>query len=391
MGKKTEMKNKFKQLFVLLASFSLIAAACVSGEEDPAAAPETTAQALEDVTTEPAMEDVDLTPGDGVSVTSARATWTTGYLQAAIYAAMLTELGYEVSDPAENEFPPANGYVAMAAGEIDFWANSWIPGHLNWFDAELTDGTRVGDHLTVTGEMMPASLLEGFVITKSVAEENNIVSLEQINNDPALVELFDTDGNGKANINSCPEDWECDDIVQAIIDRNGWTNLAQTNAGYDAMLADTLARVDDGLPAIQYTWSPSGYIALLIPGDNVLWLSLGAEEFVCDATDPCQDGWNFVAAGPAALGAACTDDPCWTGWESSDIQVTANNDFLAANPSAATLFELVKISVIDAVNYSVRYDNGETTEDEIKAMAAEWIEFNRDSVDEWLDAARHSG
>ena len=51
MGKKTEMKNKFKQLFVLLASFSLIAAACVSGEEDPAAAPETTAQALEDVTT----------------------------------------------------------------------------------------------------------------------------------------------------------------------------------------------------------------------------------------------------------------------------------------------------------------------------------------------------
>ena len=181
------------------------------------------------------------------------------------------------------------------------------------------------------------------------------------------------------------------DIAQATIDRNGWTNLEQTKAGYDGMVADTLARVEDGLPAIQYTWSPSGYLAQLIPGDNVLWLSLGSEDFVCDATDPCQEGWNFVAAGPAALGDTCTDDPCWTGWESADIQVTASNVFLEANPSAETVFELAKISVIDAVNYSVRYNNGENTEDDVKAMAAEWIESNRDSVDEWLDAARHSG
>lgn len=383
------MKNKFKLLFALLAVFSLIAAACGSDAEEPAATTATT-EAMEE-TDDDAMEEVNMTPGAGVSVTAARANWSTGYMQGAIFAAILEELGYEVSDPAQSEFPPGNGYVAMASGEIDFWANSWMPGHLSWFDAELTDGSKVGDYLSVLGQQMPASAIEGFVITKSIVDAEGITSLKQINDDPALVALFDWDGNGKANVNGCPEDWTCDDIAQATIDRNGWTNLEQTKAGYDGMVADTLARVNDGLPAIQYTWSPSGYLAQLIPGENVMWLSLGGGEYVCDATDPCQEGWNFVAAGPAALGDTCTDDPCWLGWESADILITANTEFVDANPSAKTIFELGKISVIDAVNYSVRYNNGENTEDDVKAMAAEWIENNRDAVDEWLDAARHSG
>lgn len=382
------MKNRYKILFVLLASFPLVAAACGSGEEDPVAAPETT-EGTSEVTIDPAMEEVDMTPGAGVSVTAARANWDTGYMQGAIYTALLEELGYEVSDPAENEFAPGNGYVAMATGEVDFWANGWMPGHRSVFESELTDGSKVGDHLTVLGEQMPKSALEGFLITKSVAEANNIASLKQINDDPALIALFDTDGNGTANINGCPDDWTCDDVTQAIIERNDWTNLEQTKAGYEGMVADTLARVDDGLPAIQYTWSPSGYLAQLVPGGNVLWLSLGGEEYVCDATDPCGADWNFVTAGPAALGSTCTEDPCWLGWPSSDIVVVANNDFLAANPSAKVLFEQVKIGVIDAVNYSVRYNNGQDTEEDVQAMAAEWIESNRENVDEWLDAARH--
>lgn len=383
------MKKRIQLLCVLAASFGLVAAACGSSDDtgDENLPITTAAEITATSDTTPALN---LTPGEGVTVTAARGTRPTGYMQAAIYAAMLQELGYEVSDPAQNEFGPASGYVAMAEGEVDFWANSWYPEDLAFHSAELTDGSRVGDQLVVLGEMLPASGLQGFLITGSVAKEREIVSLNQINNDPELVALFDTDANGLANINGCPPELGCSAVIQAMIERNEWTNLEQVTAGYDAMMADSLARVDDGAPAIQYAWSPSGYLAFLIPGDNVLWLSLGGQGFVCDGTEPCLQEWNFAAAGPAALGLACTEDPCWPGWPAADITVTANKSFSLANPAATKLFEIVQIEVIDVVNYSVRYDNGETAEEDVKAIAQEWIEANRDLVDGWLDEARQA-
>ncbi len=85
-------------------------------------------------------------PGEGVSVTMARGNWSTGYMQAAAYATLLTELGYEVSHPA-----PSNAYIAMAEGEFDFWVTSWFPNHHQFLAGEMPDGTLVSDHLTVLG------------------------------------------------------------------------------------------------------------------------------------------------------------------------------------------------------------------------------------------------
>ncbi|MGH1490544.1 MAG: hypothetical protein ACRBK7_14335, partial [Acidimicrobiales bacterium] len=89
-------------LFAVLATFAIVAGACGSDAADEAV------EAAGEATDELSM------PGEGVSVTAARANWSTGYFQAAIYASLLEELGYEVSDPAASEFPPSNGYTAMA-------------------------------------------------------------------------------------------------------------------------------------------------------------------------------------------------------------------------------------------------------------------------------------
>ncbi len=43
----------------------------------------------------------------GDLVRPGRANWATGHFQAAIYSALLEELGYTVADPADNEYPPA--------------------------------------------------------------------------------------------------------------------------------------------------------------------------------------------------------------------------------------------------------------------------------------------
>ncbi len=333
-----------------------------------------------------------LRPGQGVTVISARANWSTGYFNAAVTAQLLRELGYNVTDPAQEENPPSWAYRRMAMGELDFWANSWMPLHFDWFDEELPGALTVRDRVIVLGNLLPGAGLEGFVVTKSVAEAHDITSLQQINGDPKLVALFDYDGNGKANVNGCPVDWTCDDIAQAIFDRNGWTNLEQTTASYDGMVAETLARVNDGLPAIQYTWSPSAYLTQLKPGENVLWLSLGGAEFVCDGTDPCQEGWDWADLGPAPLGDTCTEADCYIGWSWADIKITANKNFIAENPAAAQLFRNMVIPVQAAVEASERYNNGENSEDDVKAIAAEWIAANRQLVDYWVqDAARAAG
>ena len=101
----------------------------------------------------------------------ARANWSTGYMQAAIYKALLEELGYEVNEPADLELPPSNFFTALGEGEVDFWANSWYPGHSSWWNNELTDGSIVGDKISVVGEEMMAGGLQGFT-NKSIVDEN---------------------------------------------------------------------------------------------------------------------------------------------------------------------------------------------------------------------------
>jgi glycine betaine/proline transport system substrate-binding protein len=366
-------------------------AAAAQTEAAAAQAEAAAAQAQVDEMEAAAAAEVYMSPGAGVSVTQARATWTTGYMQAAIYHHLLEELGYDVSEPAERELANDIFYVALAEGEVDFWANGWLPGHRKFFEAELSDGTIVAQKVEVVGWEIPAAGLEGLLTNKEIATEYGIKTIGQINDDPELIALYDaTDtspGDGVVQILVCPDGWTCDDIFAETIEFNGWDNLEAVRAGYDAMFAEAVAKVADGDPVIVYTWSPSGYLTRLIPGDNVVWLSVGGVENVLDGSTT--SAFDFNDFPPAALGPEyCTNDPCYTGFAAADIRVVANNDFLAANPAARSLFESVTLSVIDIALQNVRFDDGENTTADVNRHAAEWIEANRAKVDEWLTTAR---
>lgn len=329
------------------------------------------------VESDPSVADLSIRPG--------RANWSTGYFQAALYATLLEELGYDVSDPALNEYPPPEAYVAMAEGTFDFWPNGWFSQHYTWFDTPVADGSTVEDNVVVLGNEIEDGSIEGLVITKSVVDDHGIESLDQINDDPQLVALFDSDGDGLGEIHGCPDDWTCDDIITELIEFNRWSNLQQIKAGYPGLIAATIEQVQNDLPVIQYVWSPSGYLADLVPGETVVWLSVGSRDHVLDGST--EGGYDFSDADPAALGSSCTADPCWTGWEVADIRVAANKSFAAANPSAVALFEVVELNVADIADQNVRYENGENTEADIRRHAQEWIEANRALVEQWLDVA----
>lgn len=385
--------KSMKALLALLMAIALFATAC--GSDDAAETVDAGSETTEDTTAEaPAGDSAAAQPGEGVEVTMARADWTTGYFQAEVYKLMMEEIGYTVSEPSELELAPSLAYLSMSQGDIDFWVNSWYPGHFSWLEAERPDGTKVGDSVSIVGQQMPAGGLQGFLITKSVAEENGITTLDQIYSDPELSALFDDDGDGAPEMYGCPESWTCDNIITEMACQFDWP-LQQVQAGYDTMIAEALDKADSGEAMVIYTWTPSAYITRLIPGDNVMWIS--AEGEVTDANCSGQEGGEQYAQ-PNATASIGEDlcllnsaGECRLAWTAADILVTGNNDFLAANPAAEELLDQVVMPLIDVAIANVEQDSTDGSVTEIRAIAERWIAGNRDLVDGWLNAARAAG
>ena len=391
------MKRQRKALVASFAAVSLILAAC-GGDDDTADAPAEEPAAAEEpaeepaAAEEPAEEPAEMAlPGEGVSVTMAKADWSTEDPNAYTVKMILEEMGYTVSDPKDTELGPANAFLAMAQGDADFWINSWMPGHQSWLDNELPDGSLVGDHVTVVGEMMMAGGLQGYLITKSFADEYGITSLDDLNNNPDAIAAYDAQdpvpGNGIADIYGCQESYTCDDIIQAQIAFSGWENIQQTIAGYDAMFAEAAVKADAGEPAIIYTWTPSSYITQMRPGDNALWLTV--DEVIDDSNPLGAEGGESYDQRPGVASIDTDKCPgsdggvCQMGWIAADIRAAANNEFLAANPAVEKLLELFQMDVVEVSIMNVEMSDGADVED----LAAQWIEDNRDLVDSWIAEA----
>ena len=144
-----------------------------------------------------------------------------------------------------------------------------------WLAEELPDGSLVEDHVTIVGEEMLAGGLQGFLVTKSFADEYGVYTMDELNRNAAALAAFDaTDprpGNGVADIFGCPQDWTCDNIIENMIAFSGWDNISQLSADYDAMSEQAVDNVGEGVPMVLYTWTPTPYITELRPADNVYW------------------------------------------------------------------------------------------------------------------------
>ena len=427
------MNRKLVTLFAILA---LVAAAC-GGDSDSgesgdtaettaATTAETEAETTEATTADTVAETTEATeapaeemalPGEGTTVTMGRADWSTGYFQAAVYRQLLQELGYDVTDPSDLELGPSLAYLSMAQGDFDFWVNSWYPGHISWWEPELPDGSQVGDHLTGVGPApeiagdfasqftgapgeLTAGGLQGYLVTKSFADEFGLKTLDDLNNNADALAAFDAadpvPGNGIADIYGCQESFTCDNIIQNQIAFSGWDNITQVIAGYDAMVAEAIDKANAGDPMVIYTWTPSAYITQLIPGDNVLWI--GVEDVIDDSNPTGQDGGEghdqrpgTASIGPETCPVAEDLGTCQLGWIAADIMVTARTEFLEANPAAATLFEQIELPIIDVSLANVEQDNGRNSNADVEELASEWIANNRATVDGWLEAAVAAG
>jgi len=231
--------------------------------------------------------------------------------------------------------------------------------------------------------------VQGFIATKSWIDDNNIVSIDQINDDPALYGALDTDGDGIGEILGCPEDWTCDDIIENIIVFAGWDNLVEQKAGYDALFAEFVNRVRQGDAAIIYTWTPASYVVEMVPGEDVMWLSV-EEDSVLDESNPLgkTGGESHTqGAGFTGFGADTCTQPCQLGWEAADIQVSARTDTLDENPYLHNLLELIRPSIIEISILQVDQSGGDGSEAHVQQLAASWMADNADLVAGWIATA----
>ena len=355
-----------RAFLAVLIALMLTAAACGDDSSTTDTAPATTEA-------QPAEPEAAL-PGEGVTVTMARGNWIETNFQNYVVQQLLQELGYEVTDP--EEIAPATFFPAVAQGDYDLWASSWPLNHTPLLEGESPDGGTFGDKARYIGKMMASGALQGLLVDIPSVERFGFTTLGELLDNPEAVAHFDSDGDGKADINGCDDGWGCQKVINDTLAKNGWDDrAAQVSATHSALFAESQASFAAGGPVLQYVWTPTAFVGKLVPGRDVLWLAI--------EPDQALEGQDGVSA----VGDACTNDPCTTMFTPSDIVVTANKDFLAANPAAASLLENFELDPLAVAVQAVAIDAGANSDAEIAAAAAEWIAANRDKIDPWIEAA----
>ncbi len=314
---------------------------------------------------------------DDNTVVMARANWNSGHMQAAVYAQLIGELGYQVSDPAENTRDPNGFYPALASGQFDLWVNGWFPLHDIYLEGELVTGQSVDLPIEPVGFQVRSGAIQGYMIDKATADARGITSMSQLA-DASVARIFDQDGDGLADLAGCNDGWGCQTVIDSHIGELDWgDNVEQVSGDYNELIHAVRERVGAGEPVLFYAWTPNWTYQVLTPGDDVVWLESPALDD--EEGDTMVQGLR-----------GCASDPCNLGWAVSSIRAVGNEDFLDDKDDIRRLLEVVSIPLEDIAAQNAKMANAELgySESEITADAAAWIEANRDTVDGWLATAR---
>jgi len=301
-------------------------------------------------------------PGKGVVVQPGQDNVDGENFQTIIVIKALEALGYDVK-PVQNAKYPAL-HIAIANGDVTFMADHWNPLHQSFFDK--AGGER---KLSRTGNYLPGCA-QGYLIDKKTAEKHNITNIGQLT-DPKIAQLFDANGDGKADLAGCVPGWGCERVIEHQMGAFNLRDTVTHNQGeYSAIIAETIARYKEGKPILYYTWTPYWVSGVLVPGKDVTWIEVPKSAHPDGADTTLPNGKNY-------------------GFKVNTQMIVANKDFVAKNPAAAKLFEVITISVNDVSAQNLKMkEKGEGGWDNAVRHANAWIKANQTAFDGWLKAAR---
>jgi glycine betaine/proline transport system substrate-binding protein len=302
-------------------------------------------------------------PGEGVTVRPIMPTQIEEHFQHKILFRALEDLGYTIAEPNEAEYQTM--ILAIGVGDADFMAVEWRSLHDAFYQEAGGDAvmSKVGTYIK--------GALQGYLIDKKTYD-SGVTDLGQLA-DPEVAKLFDGDGDGKADLAGCIPGWGCERVIETGLDAYKLRDTVTHNQGsYQAIIADSIARFQNGQPILYYTWTPYWVSGVLIPGKDVEFLSVPFTALPDGATGNTEfDGKNL-------------------GFAVDDIGIIARNDFLQANPAAAKLFEVAELDINDISAQNKLITDGENTQEAIDKHVADWIAAHQDEYDDWLAAAREA-
>jgi len=175
-------------------------------------------------------------PGKGVTVTPIQSTISEETFQTLLVSKALEKLGYDVQPIREVDYNV--GYTTIAAGDATFTAVNWSPLHDEMYKAAGGDKTFYREGTYVNGAA------QGYLIDKKTAEKYHITNIEQLK-DPKIAKLFDTNGDGKADLTGCTPGWGCEAALNEQLKAYGLEKTVNHNQGnYSAMHAGQSSEAD---------------------------------------------------------------------------------------------------------------------------------------------------
>lgn len=273
----------------------------------------------------------------------------------------LEKLGYTPIAGSELEYDVI--HQAIGRDYLDYTAVHWHPIHKDFFEQN-------GGHTTFERlDPVVENALQGYLIDKATATANNINGLPDLQ-DPEIARLFDTDGDGKANLVGCPRGWACRGVIESHLDgHNLRDTVVQDSFDYNASMEKIIERYEAGEPVLYFTWTPLWVSSVLEPDQDVVWLDVPPLELQENAS--IVDGKNL-------------------GFEINHIHILASREFLRKNPDAARWFELVDVPITDVSLQNQRMRDGENNPEDIRRHAEEWVRENQGTFDGWLEDARRA-
>lgn len=295
-------------------------------------------------------------PGSGVQVKPIKGSPANAWFQHMVVQLGLEALGYDVRETAEADFPAL--HLAVASGDADYTVNHWMPLHNDFYDRSGGDGAMIREHAVITGAG------QGYYIDIATAKAHGISNIAQLT-DPKMSALFDSDGDGLANLSGCNPGWGCEIAIEKHLDAFDLRGAVEHDQGsYFAIMADTITRHKEGGSILYYTWTPNWISDVLVPGVDVVQIGV-----------------------PKVRGSTTADGDFDPGFAINDVFAVVNRDFAEDNPAAARFLELVEIPLSDVNAAQIRLRDGEDTLEDFRRQAEDWVKANRKRFDGWVAEA----
>lgn len=309
-------------------------------------------------------------PGKGVKVRPASDSTVAGQFVSEVLRIGLEKLGYEVEEL--KVLNTTTIFLALGNDEIDVAPTS---EKLHSIFFEKAGGEK---KLERVGMFASGDLIQGYSIDKKTADQYKITNLVQLK-DPKLAKMFDSDGDGKANLTGCNPGSACELIIDHHLKVYGLENTVKQDKGeFEVLKADIIARYQEGKPILYDYWNLDWLTLVLQNGKNVVLLEV-----------------PFTSL-PGEIGKGMTQKDTTVGGKNLGFTVdkarfVASRQFLSANPAAKRWFELVRVPLEDFVTQDKLAREGQNSSKDIRRNAEEWVKNHQALVDGWLEEARIAG